>query len=131
MEKISLESGRNAYYRIVTGTMIFIYSAAPKAAMFNIFPFCMGMLLIYYAVAIVTDGVYNKIYIFGRMIFALCSPFLSYIAWMTKCRRIKIFLTVHKIIKSLDNIMTIFFFEIIDITEQTGQNLLVGRLLNK
>ena len=48
----------------------------------------MGMLLTYYAVAIVTNGVYNKIYIFGWMIFALCSPLLGYIVWMAKCKGI-------------------------------------------
>ena len=66
------------------GTVISIYSATPKAAMFHIFPFCMGMLLTYYAVAIVTNGVYHKKYIFGWMILALCSPFLGYLAWMAK-----------------------------------------------
>ena len=69
---------------ILLGTIISIYSATPKAAMFNIFPFCVGMLLTYYAVAIVTNGVYHKIYIFGWMLFALCSPFLGYLVWMTK-----------------------------------------------
>ena len=69
---------------ILLGTIVSIYSATPKDAMFNIFPFCMGMLLTYYAVAILIHGVYNKIYIFGWMIFALCSPFLGYVTWMTK-----------------------------------------------
>ena len=69
---------------ILLGTIISIYSATAKAAMFNVFPFCMGMLLTYYAVAIITNGVYHKIYIFGWMIFALCSPFLGYLAWMKK-----------------------------------------------
>ena len=73
---------------ILLGTIISIYSATPKAAMCNIFPFCIGMLLTYYAVAIVTNGVYNKTYIFGWMIFALCSPFLGYIVWMAKCKGI-------------------------------------------
>lgn len=69
---------------ILLGTIISIYSATPKAAMFHVFPFCLGMLLTYYAVAIVTNGVYNKTYIFGWMIFALCSPLLGYITWFTK-----------------------------------------------
>lgn len=73
---------------ILLGTIISIYSATPKAAMLNIFPFCMGMLLTYYAVAIITNGVYNKIYLFGWMIFALCSPLLGYIVWMAKCKGI-------------------------------------------
>ena len=69
---------------ILLGTLISIYSATPKAAMFHIFPFCMGMLLAYYAMAIVTNGVYHKIYIVGWMILALCSPLLGYLAWMAK-----------------------------------------------
>ena len=71
---------------ILLGTIISIYSATPKAAMFNIFPFCMGMLLAYYAVAIATNGVYNKIYILGWMVFALFSPLFGYIVWMAKCK---------------------------------------------
>lgn len=70
---------------ILLGTIISIYSTTPKAAMFNILPFCLGMLLTYYTVAFITNGVYSKIYIFEWVIFALCSPLLGYIAWMTKC----------------------------------------------
>lgn len=71
---------------VLLGTIISIYSATPKAAMFHILPFCVGMILTYYVTAIVTNGVYNKIYIFGWSVFALCSPLLAYIAWMTKCK---------------------------------------------
>ena len=70
---------------ILLGTVISIYSATPRAAMYNIFPFCLGMLLTYYAAAIVTNGVYHKTYIVGWMLVALCSPFLGCLAWMAKC----------------------------------------------
>ena len=42
---------------ILLGTLISVYSPSRKAAMLNILPFCMGMLLTYYATAIITRGV--------------------------------------------------------------------------
>ena len=69
---------------ILLGTIISIYSATPKAAMCNIFPFWVGMRLTYYAVAMITNGVDHTIYLFGWMIVALFSPFLGCLAWMTK-----------------------------------------------
>lgn len=36
---------------ILLGTIISIYSSSKKEAMLNIFPFCMGMLIMYYFVA--------------------------------------------------------------------------------
>ena len=69
----------------------------------------MGMLLTYYAVAIVTNGVYHKIYIFGWMIFALCSPFLGYLAWMAKRKgMIAAFIRVGIILISLLSSMIMF-----------------------
>ena len=53
-------------------------------AMLNIFLFCIGMLLAYYFVAIITNGVYNKTIIVGWTIFAIFSPILAYFTWMTK-----------------------------------------------
>ena len=45
---------------ILLGTLIAIYSPTKKAAMRNIFPFCMGMLATYYVTAAITHGVYGQ-----------------------------------------------------------------------
>ena len=50
----------------------------------NILPFCIGMLITYYTVAIITKGVYNRTFIIGWTIFALFSPIMAYFTWMTK-----------------------------------------------
>ena len=44
---------------ILLGTLIAIFSPTKKKAMLNIFPFCIGMLITYYATAIITHGVYT------------------------------------------------------------------------
>ena len=41
---------------ILIGTLIAIYSPTKRSAMCNIFPFCIGMLLTYYATAMFTHG---------------------------------------------------------------------------
>lgn len=69
---------------ILLGTLISIYSKTKKTAMMNIFSFCIGMLITYYAVAIITKGVYSNIFIIGWTIFAFCSPIFAYFTWMTK-----------------------------------------------
>ena len=69
---------------ILFGVLISIYSSSKKKAMLNIFLFCIGMLLAYYFVAIITNGVYNKTIIVGWTIFALFSPILAYFTWLTK-----------------------------------------------
>lgn len=69
---------------ILMGTLISIYSSTKKKAMLNILPFCLGMLITYYFVAIITKGVYSNIYIMGWSLFAICSPILAYFTWMTK-----------------------------------------------
>lgn len=71
---------------ILLGTLIAIYSPTRKAAMANIFPFCMGMLLTYYATAALTHGVYSWSYIAGWTVFALFSPGMAWLAWTTKER---------------------------------------------
>lgn len=58
---------------ILLGTLIAIYSPTKKAAALNILPFCLGMLLTYYAVAII-----------GWTVFAMCTPVLAWFAWMAK-----------------------------------------------
>lgn len=69
---------------ILLGTLIAIYSPTKEAAMRNILPFCIGMLLTYYATAMLTQGVYGWMFIIGWTIFAFLSPVMAYFAWMTK-----------------------------------------------
>lgn len=69
---------------ILFGTLISIYSSTKKKAMFNILPFCIGMLITYYLAAMITKGVYGHNFIIGWTIFALLSPVLAYFTWMTK-----------------------------------------------
>ena len=69
---------------ILIGTIISIYSNSKKQAMINIFPFCIGMLITYYVVAKITNGIYSQIFIIGWTIFALCSPIMAYFAWQSK-----------------------------------------------
>ncbi len=69
---------------ILLGTLIAIYSPTKKAAALNILPFCLGMLLTYYAVAIISHGVYGRSFIIGWTVFALCTPVLAWFAWMAK-----------------------------------------------
>ena len=63
---------------ILLGTGFAIYSPTKKAAMENIFPFCMGMLAAYYVT------VYSRTFIIGWTLFALTSPVMAYFAWMAK-----------------------------------------------
>lgn len=69
---------------ILLGTLISIYSKTKKMTMMNIFPFCIGMLITYYIVAIITHGVYSRSFIIGWTIFALCSPIFAFFTWMAK-----------------------------------------------
>ena len=69
---------------ILLGTLIAIYSPTNKAAMGNVFPFCMGMLATYYVTAAITHGVYGQSFIIGWTVFALASPVMAYSAWMAK-----------------------------------------------
>ena len=69
---------------ILLGTLISIYSKTKKMAMMNIFPFCIGMLITYYIVAIITHGVYSRSFIIGWTIFSLCSPIFAFFTWMAK-----------------------------------------------
>lgn len=68
------------------GTLISIYSESKKKSMLNVFPFCIGMLITYYVVAMITKGVYSNIFIIGWTAFAFCSPVFAYFTWMTKER---------------------------------------------
>ena len=69
---------------ILLGTLIAIYSPTKKAAMGNIVPFCIGMLITYYVTAAITHGVYGQPFIIGWTVFALTSPVMAYFAWMAK-----------------------------------------------
>ncbi|HOQ36867.1 MAG TPA: DUF6518 family protein [Acetivibrio sp.] len=69
---------------ILFGVAISIYSSSKKKAMANILPFCIGMLITYYTVAILTKGVYSIDFIVGWTVFAFFSPILAYFTWMTK-----------------------------------------------
>lgn len=69
---------------ILMGTLISIYSESKKKAMLNVFLFCIGMLITYYVVAIITKGVYSSAYIMGWSVFAFFSPLFAYFTWMTK-----------------------------------------------
>ena len=69
---------------ILFGTLIAIYSETKKKAMINILPFCIGMLITYYAAAIISHGVYSSQIIIGWTVFALASPIMAFFAWMTK-----------------------------------------------
>lgn len=73
---------------ILIGVLISIYSDTKKKAMLNIFPFCMGMLITYYCVAHVTNGVYSEIYIIGWTVLAVASPLLAYFTWLAKSKGI-------------------------------------------
>lgn len=69
---------------ILFGVLISIYSPSKRRAMLNILPFCIGMLITYYIVALVTNGVYSTVFIIGWTVFALLSPIMAYFTWMTK-----------------------------------------------
>lgn len=69
---------------ILFGVLISIHSKSKKHAMINIFPFCIGMLLTYYFVAYLTNGVYSKSYIIFWSVFACFSPIFAYFTYLTK-----------------------------------------------
>lgn len=69
---------------ILLGTIISIYSESKKKAIFNVLPFCIGMLITYYVVAALTNGVYSWTFIAGWSMFAFLSPVMAYFAWMSK-----------------------------------------------
>ena len=65
-------------------TMISIYSSTPKRAAINVFAFCGGMLLTYYATAELTSSVYSMVFIYGWIVVSLVSPLLAIIVWYAK-----------------------------------------------
>ena len=69
---------------ILLGTGFAIYSPTKKAAMGNIFPFCMGMLAAFYVTVAITHGGLSRTFIIGGTVVALPSPVIAYFAWMAK-----------------------------------------------
>ena len=69
---------------ILFGTCITLYSKNRKSARVNVLLFCLGMLLTYYVTAALTDGIYGWPFIIGWTAFALISPLLAYVVWMSK-----------------------------------------------
>ena len=69
---------------ILLGVLISVFSDTRKAAMMNIFPFCVGMLITYYLTAVLTKGVYNMSFIIGWTVFSLFCPIFAFFTWMTK-----------------------------------------------
>ena len=71
---------------ILLGTLISVFSESTKKAMLNVLLFCFGMLITYYAVAVMTDGVYSVEIIVGWTVFALFSPVLAFFVSKSKGR---------------------------------------------
>lgn len=69
---------------ILIGVIIAINSKTKTKSMINVLLFCLGMVLTYYFVAFLTNGVYSSNFIIGWTIFAMCSPVFAYFTWMTK-----------------------------------------------
>ncbi len=69
---------------ILLGVLIAIYSETKKKAMLNVFLFCIGMLIAYYATAIITHSIYGKIFIKFWVFFSCLSPIFAYFTWMSK-----------------------------------------------
>ena len=65
-------------------TVISVYSETKWKAMINVLFFCLAMLTTYYAMAVLTHGVYGKAYIIGWTVFAFATPVMAYFAWLTK-----------------------------------------------
>lgn len=72
---------------ILFGVLISIYSSSKKGAMLNILPFCIGMLITYYFVAFVSNGVYSIVFIIGWTVFAFLSPIMVYFLFVKKIER--------------------------------------------
>lgn len=69
---------------ILMGVWISIFSDTAKKAAINIFPFCIGMLITYYAAAKITHVGYYPRYIIGWLIVSFVSPLLAYLTWLAK-----------------------------------------------
>lgn len=73
---------------ILIGTALTLYAANSRRAMICVLSFNICMVAAYYAVAILSDGVYGIPFIIGWTIVAVLSPILSRIVWICKKRGI-------------------------------------------
>lgn len=73
---------------ILFGVIISVYSKKSSQASCSVFSFCIGMLITYYATAELTNSVYSMNFIYGWVIFSLCSPLFAYITWYSKKKNI-------------------------------------------
>lgn len=69
---------------ILLGTLIAILSKTKGKAAWNVFVFCVGMLITYYITAELSASVYSMTFIYGWMGFSVCSPVFAWFTWMTK-----------------------------------------------
>lgn len=65
-------------------TSIAVYSKKPINAAANVFAFCIGMLTAYYLAAIWWDAVWGNTFMYGWVVFSLCSPFFAFLTWYAK-----------------------------------------------
>ena len=86
---------------ILFGVLISIYSKNKRKAMLNVLLFCIGMLITYYFVAFITNGVYSSTYIIGWSIFALCSPVMAYFTKGLFAKIISIGIVIVSILSSI------------------------------
>ena len=68
---------------ILLGVILSLHCNTPQKAMIHVFLFCIGMLLSYYIMAILTQGVYSRTIMIGWTIFAFFSPIFAYCTWLT------------------------------------------------
>lgn len=69
---------------ILLCTLISIYSPTPRDAMYNVFPFCMNMLVAYYIYDDIVSGETTlRAYLWWSVV-AVIAPILAYCTWYTK-----------------------------------------------
>lgn len=73
---------------ILFGVLISIFSKKPSQASFNVFAFCIGMLLTYYTTAQLLNSVYSINFVYGWSIFTLFSPVFAFITWYSRKKNI-------------------------------------------
>lgn len=69
---------------VFLGTAIAVCSHTPVRASVNVFSFCFGMLLAYYAVALAAGVGFSKTYAYGWAMFALICSILAFFAWYAR-----------------------------------------------
>lgn len=71
---------------ILIGVFISVKSSTAKKAAANVFAMSAGMLVTYYAVAVLSNGVYSEVFIVGWSVFAALTPVMAFFAWQTRKR---------------------------------------------